>query len=362
MNLLEKFKGTVNLLEKFSKTYNHKNCLVTGGASFIGSHLVDTLLHVGANVKIIDDFSSGKLQNLDDAFNSNRLSIVDHDIVTLENVENEFKDMDYVFNLAAVHGGRGFIESHGKEMLKNLMIDQIVFKSAVSANTQTVVHASSACAYPIALQSDSNSRNLLQEKQANFENAGSAFPDGVYGWTKLMGEFQLKLLTEKTSTRGRAARIFTAYGPRENESHAAIALIAKSYLKMDPFEIWGTGEQTRNFTYVADTVAGLILGSQDLDQTFYSYNIGTSSHVTVNEFTNVIFTLFNWNPNRVNHDLTKPAGVGSRASNNQFISNKFGWQPTITIQEGLTQTIDWYLSYENKVKTIEELFIKLNSR
>lgn len=362
MNLLGEFKSTAHLLEQFNKTFNQKNCLVTGGASFIGSHLVDTLLDLGANVKIIDDFSSGKLKNLDNAFKSARLTLVDQDIVTLSNIENEFNNMDYVYNLAAVHGGRGFIESHGREMLKNMMVDQIIFKAAVNSKVRTVVHASSACAYPIDLQSDSKLRNLLHEKQANFEIAGAAFPDGVYGWTKLMGEFQLKLLTEKTSTLGRAARIFTAYGPRENESHAAIALIAKSILKMDPFEIWGNGEQTRNFTYVADTVAGLILGSQDLDKSFYSYNIGTSSHVTVNEFTKVIFTLLNWKPNKINHDLTKPAGVASRASNNQFISSKFGWEPSISIQEGLEQTINWYLSYENKAQSIEDLLIKLNSR
>ncbi len=362
MNLLEEFDGTAKLLERFSKTFNQKNCLVTGGASFIGSHLVDTLLHLGANVKIIDDFSSGKLQNLDDAIKSKRLFLVDQDIVSLDSIESEFKDMDYVYNLAAVHGGRGFIESHGKEMLKNFVIDQIIFKTAVSVNSRTVVHASSACAYPIDLQSDSSLRNLLQEKQANFEIVGSAFPDGVYGWTKLMGEFQLKILTENSRTRGRAARIFTAYGPRENESHAAIALIAKSFLRMDPFEIWGTGEQTRNFTYVADTVAGLILGSQDLDQEFYCYNIGTSSHITVNEFTDAIFTLLNWKPTKINHDLTKPAGVASRASNNQFISNKFGWQPSISIQQGLEQTINWYSSYDKKAKNLEDLLNKLNSR
>ena len=101
---------------------------------------------------------------------------------------------------------------------------------------------------------------MLAEEQAGFDRPGNAFPEGAYGWCKLMGEFQLEQIANSAlPSRGAAARIFSAYGERENESHAVIALIAKAALRLDPFPVWGTGRQVRNFTYVADTVTGLLL-------------------------------------------------------------------------------------------------------
>src|SRR5205807_6332468 len=114
---------------------------------------------------------------------------------------------------------------------------------------------------------------------------GQAFADGAYGWTKLMGEYQLAQFVLQHRFKGASARIFTAYGERENESHAAIALIAKALLRIDPYPIWGDGLQTRNFTYVQDTVEGLLrLGALDDDEPFRAVNVGSSTHNTVLEF------------------------------------------------------------------------------
>jgi UDP-glucose 4-epimerase len=362
MSILEKFDNTKNLLNNFESKLKDKKCIVTGGASFIGSHLVDALIASGAHVKVIDDFSSGKISNLKESINNSKLKVIEHDISTMINLESEFRGFDLVFNLAAIHGGRGFIETHGSSMLKNLIIDQIVFRAAVEQNIKVIVHASSACAYPVNYQSSTDERHLLSEDLANFDFAGGAFPDGVYGWTKLMGEFQLKNLVSNTKTKGRSARIFTAYGPRENESHAAIALLSKSILQMDPYEIWGDGTQTRNFTFVADTVAGLILAAVDYSENYYSYNIGTTLHIEVNEFVEEIFKITNWRPQKVNRDLTKPSGVASRASNNDFIINKFGWQPSISITEGMLETFNWYINYPDRSKSINDLNSRLMAR
>ena len=362
MSILNNLENTRQVLVKLKKSFRNKKCVVTGGASFIGSHLVDSLISMESFVTVIDDFSSGKINNLNSSFNNSNLILIEKDITLIEDLDKEFSGADFVFNLAAIHGGRCFIESQGKLMLKNLYIDQKVFQSAINEKVKVIIHASSACSYPINFQSSSSSRNLLSENLANFEIPGGAFPDGIYGWTKLMGEFQLKTLTEKTATKGRSARIFTDNGPRENESHAAIALISKAILRMDPFEIWGDGNQTRNFTFVADTVSGLLFAAADPSEDYYAFNIGTSDHIQVNNFVEEIFSIVGRQPQVIHRDINKPAGVASRASNNDFVFKKFGWQPSININEGIKETYSWYLNYRDRAKDLNQLISRLNSR
>jgi UDP-glucose 4-epimerase len=345
---------------QLTKFYDGKRILVTGGASFIGSHLVEFLLKQSAKLKVIDDLSSGKESNLDNV--KNNIEFFQFDLRNKENLSDIFNDVEIVFHLAAIHGGRGFIENYQIEMLDNFSIDTNVFSAARLSGVKNIVHASSACAYPINLQNNADNRNLLSENQANFDEIGKAFPDGVYGWTKLIGEYQLKTFSDK-NTKGRSARIFTAYGERENLSHAAIALIAKSDLKLDPFPVWGDGNQTRNFTHVSDTVKGLsLLGADERDLEFDVFNIGTSTHIKVIDFISEIHSQLNWKPKDWNFELDKPTGVSSRASDNSKILNTFGWEPNISIKEGIEKTIDWYLNSNERPKNIEQLNSKLLAR
>ena len=340
--------------------YKNKKILVTGGASFIGSHLVDRLVEFQAKVLVIDDLSSGKIQNLKNVFES--INFIEQDLRQKQNLNSYFEKVDVVFHLAAIHGGRGYIENFQEQMLDNFTIDTNVFSSAKENKVSNIVHASSACAYPISLQDDSTSRNLLSENQANFEEQGKAFPDGVYGWTKLIGEYQLQTISDSI-TKGRSARIFTAYGERENLSHAAIALIAKSELKLDPFPVWGNGEQTRNFTHVSDTVKGLLfLGADDRSIDFDVFNVGTSIHIKVIDFINEIHKQMNWKPSKWNFELDKPTGVASRAAENSKISKIFNWQPSLEIEEGIKRTLNWYLNLDDRPKNQVELNEKLLAR
>lgn len=339
--------------------YQGKRITVTGGASFIGSHLVDQLLSFGAVVTVIDDLSSGKLTNLQQ--NSN-LKFVEADLADKSTAEQVISDGNVIFHLAAIHGGRGFIETFQKLMLTNLAIDNNVFNAALKRGYEMIIHASSACAYPLKNQSSATDLRYLSEDMSKIGDGFESSADGVYGWTKLIGEYQLRTLSS-TSTRGRSARIFTAYGERENESHAAIALIAKGLLKIDPYPIWGSGEQTRNFTYVADTVIGLLLlGADSRDISFDSVNIGTSEHITVLEFIDEIFSKSNWYPSKIEKQLDKPMGVASRASDNSKILQLFGWEPRIKISTGIARTFDWYKGLQDRPTTEHELNLKLNSR
>lgn len=334
--------------------YDGKRVVVTGGASFIGSHLVDRLLELGAIVSIIDDFSSGLRSNL----TSSEVKVIELDLASSPDEVKEVISSEapnILFHLAAIHGGRGFIETFGSQMLTNLCIDNNVFEASIQSGVGMIVHASSACAYPVGLQDSSEDLGYLTEDQAGFATAGQAYPDGVYGWVKLIGELQLATLAS-SETRGRSARIFTAYGERENESHAAIALIAKSLMKLDPFPIWGDGNQTRNFTHVSDTVEGLLLLGSDTRSISYDvFNLGSDTHIRVIDFVREVHSQLGWSPSTYDFQCDKPVGVASRAADNKKIIETFGWSPSLTITEGIGRTIDWYRNKPERPRTIEDL-------
>ena len=235
----------MDIKNRFKVAYANRSVLITGGASFIGSHLAELLVDAGAAVSVADDLSSGRLENLGSI--QSQVRFLKGDLRDPEFAGFAAKNQEIVFHLAASHGGRGYIDTHPVECTNNMLLDHTVFAAAATAGAAKIVFASSACVYPTSLQSDKNVRLLLKEADANFEERGKAFADGEYGWAKLMGELQLRAFCKQFGLSGIACRIFTAYGERENESHAVIALIAKTAARLDPFPIWGDGLQNSQF-------------------------------------------------------------------------------------------------------------------
>jgi len=346
-----------------------RNILVTGGASFIGSHLVDSLLKEGAMIKVADDFSSGKLSNLcyplkefgPKAWRSGNLSVFQGDLKDKSFAKSMMQDTEVVFHLAALHGGRGYIDTHPAECCSNMILDQLVFEEANKAGVQRICFASSACVYPSYLQDSTGSSYLLKETDANPFVRDKAFADLEYGWAKLMGEMALSAYHRQYGIKTSAARIFTAYGPRENETHAIIALIAKAFINMDPYIIWGTGNQDRNFTYVQDIVDGLMLASEKIEDGS-PLNAGRDDRLTLNEAAELVFEIAGWRPKKVNHDLTKPQGVASRAADLTCARTKFNWEPKVSYAEGFRKTIEWYFKNKDKAAVKADLERMLNER
>jgi len=337
----------------FESAYSGREVVVTGGASFIGSHLVERLLEAGADVWVIDDFSSGRRENLG-SLEPGR--VIELDLADRSAALAEFPEAEYVFHLAAIHGGRGFIDTFPDQVLVNLAIDNNTYSAAAARGVRRIVHASSACVYPVTLQAETTSRHLLQEGEAGFDVPGKAFPDGAYGWAKIMGEYQLAQFALQGRFQGASARIFTAYGERENESHAAIALIAKALLRMEPYPIWGDGRQTRNFTYVSDTVCGLMnLGALVDAEPFRAVNVGSDTHHTVLDFVEMVFDLIGWRPKKLDLQSWRPVGVSSRASDNTLTRDLFGWEPSVGLEEGIRSTLDWYAARPGRPATTTEL-------
>lgn len=326
--------------------YQGKKVLVTGGCSFIGSHLAESLVSDGAIVTIVDDFSSGRQENVAEI--AEQINLIKGDLRDTYVAESVIKNQNIVFHLANIHGGRGFIETHPGEICQNFLIDGNVFRYSQMFNVDRVCFTSSACAYPTTLQtSDAASQaRYLSEEMADPFRSGCALADGEYGWAKFMGEMALKAYNKQFGLKGVSCRLFTVYGPRENESHAIMAFIAKAICKQSPFEIWGSGQQDRNFTYVSDIVQGLKLATERITDC-RSVNLGTNEITKIIDAARLACELVGHTPGNYFCDTTKPEGVFARSASVNNQQKWLNWSPSVSFREGLALTVDWYKTHRS---------------
>jgi nucleoside-diphosphate-sugar epimerase len=342
--------------------WNNKSVLVTGGASFIGSHLVDKLVGLGAQVRVADDLSSGREEHL--TASRSHVDFRRGDLRDRDFARTVIADQQVVFHLAACHGGRGFIDTHPADCASNMVLDGMVFDEACKAGVEKLAFASSACVYPTRLQEAPTNGTItyLKEGWADPFKEGAAGADGEYGWAKLMGEMALRAYYKQHGLRSVACRLFTVYGERENESHAVIALIAKNFTRMDPYPIWGSGQQDRNFTYVGDIVEGMIRAAASGVEDGSAINIGTAEHVKIIDAAHMIFEETGYTPTEIEFDLTKPVGVFSRAADLARTRAILNWEPSTSFRDGLRRTIRWYYDTHDAGQVSKQLTYLLTER
>lgn len=316
------------------------NVLVTGGASFIGSHLVDALVKRGAKVRVVDNLSSGLLENIQEHVNNNRIEFRHEDLLDPIITNKAIEGMQVVFHLAADHGGRGYIATHQVECSTNLILDGLVFRACYQAGVEKVVFSSSGCVYPTSKQMDPREKVFLTEEMVKPPYEA----DDLYGWAKLMAELTLKAYYEQYGMKSASCRYFTVYGPRCGENHAVMAMIARAFIGEDPFEVWGDGEQIRNWTYVDDIVEGTILAAEKIDDAT-AVNLGTMERIRVLDCAQEVIRHAGYNATIVKR-LDMPTGPLNRSADTSLAIKLLGRQPQVSFKDGLKRTIDWY--YENK--------------
>lgn len=333
-----------------------RRTLVTGGASFIGSHLVDRLVDKGADVLVVDNLSSGREEYLADHLASGRVTFVNADLRDPDVAQAVTKTISVVFHLAADHGGRGYVELHQAACASNLALDGLVFLACHNSGVEKVVYASSGCVYPNYRQRDPNEILYLTEAMA-----GPPFDaDNMYGWAKLMGEMTLQAYVRDYGMKAASCRYFTVYGERGKEDHAVIAMIARAFAKQNPFEVWGNGQQIRNWTYVSDIVDGTILAAERVDDGS-AVNLGTMERTRVIEAVREVLR-FTGHQAEILFRPEMPTGPMNRVADNGLARNLLGWRPRMAFMEGLHRTIDWYFSTKDRQTVDSRLELALTER
>lgn len=325
------------------------HALVTGGASLIGSHLTDALVERGARVRVADDLSSGSLANLSGHLDSGTIEFHEVDLLEPELAAAAMEGIEVVFHLAAVHGGRGYIDTHQVACATNLILDGQIYRQAARSEVEKVVFASSGCVYPNHLQTDPSEELYLRE-----EMVGPPYDaDGIYGWAKLMGERTLAQYCQEGRLKGVSLRYFTVYGPRCPENHAVIAMIARAFVKQDPFEVWGTGKQIRNWTHVDDIVQGTILAAERIDDGT-AINLGTMERISVVDAAEKILR-YTSHEVEIAYDPSKPTGPYNRVCDNSLGRELLGWTPEIAFDSGVERVIDWYFDTKRADAVAQDL-------
>jgi nucleoside-diphosphate-sugar epimerase len=336
--------------------WHNRPTLVTGGASFIGSHLVDALVARGARVRVVDNLSSGKLANLQAHLDARRVEFIEADLADPAVAEEAVDGMSVVFHLAADHGGRGYVDLHQVACATNLVLDGVVFKACHAAKVDKVVYASSGCVYPNHIQTDPKQILYLTE-----DMVGPPYDaDNLYGWAKLMAEMTLRSYYAETGMKSACCRYFTVYGDRGHENHAVIAMIARAFVKQRPYVVWGTGEQIRNWTHVSDIVSGTILAAERIDDGG-AVNLGTMERTRVIDAAREVLR-YTGHTAEIELHPEMPTGPLNRVADNALAKMLLGWEPQVKFMDGLHQTVDWYFGSKNQELVAAGLSTKLTER
>ena len=308
---------------------------MTGAGGFIGHHLVDYLKSRGHWVRGVDLKEPEYVPSQADQF-------IIADLRQFEHCSRAVDGVQDVYQLAADMGGIGYITTnHAILTRNNTLINSHMLEAARLAGVERYLYTSSACVYPGYLQGNADVTPLREDQ------AIPADPEKGYGWEKLFAEQLTTYYHEEAGLDTRIVRFHNIYGPLgtfEGGKEKAPAAICRKVAEADDrssIEVWGDGEQTRSFCYVDDCVEGLvrIIESGYTDP----LNLGTDELVTVNQLVDVVCESAS-KQLRKRHDLTKPQGVRGRNSDNSLLREVLGWQPIITLREGIERTYPWIWS------------------
>ena len=297
------------------------NTLVTGGAGFIGSHLVDYLLKDGQKVIVIDNFSTGRLQNLEGHKDNKNLCLVEKDISTLDNIKQYFKGIDTVFHCAALADIIPSVVNPGEYYKSNVAGTFSVVEAARSARVKKLVYTASSSCYGIP--------NTFPTPET-----AKIRPQYPYALTKLLGEQIVLHWGEVYKMPVISLRLFNVYGPRSRTSGtygAVFGVFLAQKLAGKPFTVVGDGNQTRDFIYVSDVVDALVKagGSEIKNEVF---NVGFGNPQSVNK---LVFLL----GGEKAHIPKRPGEPDCTHAQIDKIKSMLGWQPKVSFEEGVEKIL-----------------------
>jgi nucleoside-diphosphate-sugar epimerase len=312
---------------------HRRKILVTGAGGFIGHHLVTALKHNGAWVRGVDlKHPEYAPPDADD--------FLIRDLRRWEACLEATAGVDEVYALAADMGGMGFISSHHAQILhNNILISTHTLEAARQNGVGRYLYTSSACIYPEYRQQTADVQPLKES------DAYPAQPQDAYGWEKLVTERLCSHYAEDFGIDTRIVRFHNIFGPlgtwdggREKAPAALCRKVAAAKLTgAHEIDIWGDGEQTRSFCYIDDCVEGL----QRLMESSYRepLNLGQDRLISINELADLVARAAGVSIAR--RHVPGPQGVRGRNSDNTRLREVLGWEPQISLEEGLARTYAW---------------------
>jgi GDP-D-mannose 3', 5'-epimerase len=310
-----------------------RRALVTGAGGFIGHHLVTHLKRQGYWVRGADIKRPEYSATDADEFQQVDLRVPELAKRATEGVQD-------VYALAADMGGMGFISAHNAQILhNNALINLNTLEAARLSGVERLLYTSSACIYPEYLQEEANVTALKEE------DAYPAQPQDAYGWEKLITERLCIHYREDYGLETRIVRFHNIFGPlgtweggREKAPAAMCRKVATAKLTgAREIEIWGDGEQTRSFCYIDDCVVGIL---RLMDSPYHEpLNLGQDRLITINQLADIVADIAGITITRKH--IPGPQGVRGRNSDNTRLREVLGWEPQISLEDGLARTYSW---------------------
>jgi nucleoside-diphosphate-sugar epimerase len=303
--------------------------LVTGGAGFIGSHLVDRLVQHGHRVRVLDNFETGKHQNLTGAMN--HIDLLEGDVRHRETVQQALRDVAVVFHLAA-------LGSVPRSVNDPLTTDQV----NVLGTLNLLVAAREAKAKRFVFSSSSSVYGEIAVVPQH--EALPCKPISPYGVTKLAGEQYCRVFWHTYGVQTICLRYFNVFGPRQDPASqyaAAIPRFVSRLLRNEPPIIFDDGEQSRGFTYIDDVVDANLLAAGIPEACGQAVNVSAGSSVTVNQVVRELRTLLGKDIEPI-HAPARPGDIRHSLADITAARELLGYEPRVDFREGLRRSIDWY--------------------
>ena len=307
--------------------------LVTGGAGFIGSHIAHELLEQGHSVRILDNFSMGKRENIEALtrrFSGNRLEVLEGDIRDASRVGEAVRGVEILFHEAAFVSVPQSMQEPQNCFDVNLTGTSQLFDAARRAGVRRAVVASSAAVY-----GESEALPLVEETPLQ--------PKSPYAVSKRVNEMYAELFTQSFNFEVVALRYFNVYGPRQRPDSmyaAAVPIFIRRLLDGRPITIFGDGGQTRDLINVRDIVRANLVASEHPDVAGKVFNICTGVETRLLDLLEVLYDLF---PDAPAPEFAAPrAGdIYRSVGSPQKARNVMGFEPRVTLDDGLRETVEW---------------------
>jgi UDP-glucose 4-epimerase len=314
--------------------HKHENILVTGGAGFIGSHIVDELMEKGFDVTVIDNLETGRLENIAHHQKKKEFHFVRGDIRNFDLVKETMRDIDAVFHEAALASVTRSVKDPILTNDINVVGTLNLLKASSDLGVKRFVFASSAAIY-----GDAKSPLKKEDMVPN--------PTSPYGVSKLAAENYVRVFYKAYGLETVCLRFFNVYGPRQNvDIHGsyggAISIFVNRILKRLPPIIYGDGKQTRDFVYVKDVVEANMLALKKKNASGEIFNIATGEKISLNQVAETLKDIMNGKDLETIYADPRPTDIRHGYADISKAKKILGYNPQFSIKEGLAELVDWY--------------------